>query len=215
MTTLALHLQYNVVLVENKFLHNQCACRSFSEMRELGCGITTFNSKLTFTGSTFFHKNTQTAACPSVNSAGAIWASASSLSFDGINNFFNNSVNGNTSIGGAIFAETNTLLNFSGTSNFVHNSADVGGAIGTLNNVALVFNGTNNFINNIANSYGGGAIYTSKYSNVTFNGTNYFTNNSAEDFGGAIVANNHAILNFNGTNIFMNNSVGNGGAIYA
>ena len=205
----------NVVLVENKFIHNQCACRSFSKMRELGCGITTFDSKLIFTGNTSFHKNTQTASCPSVNPAGAIWASASSLHFDGTNNFFNNSANGNTSNGGAIYAETNTLLSFSGTSNFIYNSADVGGAIGTSNNVTLVFNGISNFINNIANSYGGGAIYPSKYSNVTFNGINNFTNNSAEGFGGAIVANNHTILNFNGTNIFLNNSVGNGGAVYA
>ena len=165
----------NVVLVENKFIHNQCACKSFREMCELGCGITTFNSELTFTGNTSFHKNTQTASCPSVNPAGAIWASASSLSFDGINNFFNNSANGNTSIGSAIYAETNTRLSFNGTSNFIYNSADVGGAIGTLDNVALVFNGISNFINNIANSYGGGAIYTSKYSNVTFNGINNFT----------------------------------------
>ena len=213
-TALVVH-NTNVALVENMFLHNKCACRSFSEMRELGCGITTFDSKLTFTGSTFFHKNTQTVSCPSVNSAGAIWASASSLHFDGTNNFYNNSANGNTSIGGAIFAETDTFLSFSGTSNFIYNSADVGGAIGTLNNVALVFNGISNFINNIANSYGGGAIYPSKYSSVTFNGINNFTNNSATDFGGAIVTNNHTILTFNGTNIFINNSVGNGGAIYA
>ena len=85
MTTLALHLLYIIpmlfYLVKSKFLHNQCACRSFSEMCELGCGITTFNSKLTFTRNTSFHKNTQTASCPSVNSAGAIWASASSLHF--------------------------------------------------------------------------------------------------------------------------------------
>ena len=57
MTTLALHLTVhntNAVLVENKFLYNQCVCRSFSEMRELGCGITTFNSKLKSTGNRSF-----------------------------------------------------------------------------------------------------------------------------------------------------------------
>ena len=40
--------------IENKFLYNQCACRSFSEMRELACGITTFNSKLKSTGNVSF-----------------------------------------------------------------------------------------------------------------------------------------------------------------
>ena len=40
--------------IENKFLYNQCACSSFSEMRELGCGITTFNSKLKSTGNGSF-----------------------------------------------------------------------------------------------------------------------------------------------------------------
>ena len=71
----------SVTLVENKFMHNQCACRSFSEMCELGCGVTTFNSNLTFTGNTSFHNGTQTAFYPYVNCAGAIWASASSLHF--------------------------------------------------------------------------------------------------------------------------------------
>ena len=52
-TALTVH-NTNVVLVENKFLYNECACRSFSEMRELGCGITTFNSKLKSTGNGSF-----------------------------------------------------------------------------------------------------------------------------------------------------------------
>ena len=51
-------LNTNVTLIEIKFMHNQCACESFSEMPELGCGITTFNSNLIFTGSTTFHNNT-------------------------------------------------------------------------------------------------------------------------------------------------------------
>ena len=52
-TALTVH-NTNVVLVETKFLYNQCACRSFSEIRELGCGITTFNSKLKSTGNQSF-----------------------------------------------------------------------------------------------------------------------------------------------------------------
>ena len=62
MITLVLHAlavkNTSVTLVENKFMHNQCECGSLSEMRELGCGITTFNSNLTFIGNTSFHNNT-------------------------------------------------------------------------------------------------------------------------------------------------------------
>ena len=61
--------------------------------------------------------------------------------------------------GGAILAVMNTMVRFSGVSNFSHNSADVGGAIFTYINVVLTFNGMNNFINNSANNYGSGAIY--------------------------------------------------------
>ena len=50
----------SVTLVENKFTHNQCACGSFSEMCELGCGITALNSNLTFISNTSFHNITQT-----------------------------------------------------------------------------------------------------------------------------------------------------------
>ena len=117
----------SVTQVENKFIHNQCACVSFSEMLELGCGITTFNSNLTFIGNTSFLENTRTATIYPFHCAGAIWASGSSLHFTGTNNFINNGIKGLA--GGAIYAENNSSLSFSGTSNFAHNSAKFGGAI--------------------------------------------------------------------------------------
>ena len=48
-----------------------------------------------------------------------------SLSFIGISNFINNSVDNGD--GGAIYAEYNVPLNFTGTSNFFNNSAPDGG----------------------------------------------------------------------------------------
>ena len=60
----------------NSFIQNQCTCQSFSEM--CGCGITAFNSSLTFTGNTIFLENNG-----GFSGAGAIWASASSLHFTG------------------------------------------------------------------------------------------------------------------------------------
>ena len=203
----------SVTLVENKFMHNQCACRSVSEMHELGCGITTFNSYLTFTGNTSFHNNTQTAFHSYAYCAGAIWASASSLHFTGTNNFIDNSANGIKSVG-AISAQANTLLSFNGTSNFTHNSAEVGGVIGTVDNVAFTFNGTNYFINNSANN--GGAIFAATNISLIFIGTNNFAHNSAGIVGGAVVTVDNVIVTFNGTNNFTSNSVsGSGGAIFA
>ena len=202
----------SVTLVENKFMHNQCACRSFSEMRELGCGVTTFNSNLTFSGNTSFHNSTQTDFYDYVNCAGAIWASASSLHFTGTNNFIGNSANGINGVG-AIYAEANTSLSFSGTTTFTHNLAEVGGAIGTVENVIVTFNGTNNFTSNSA-SDSGGAIFATSNTSLSFSGANHFSHNSAEHFnGGAIVALDHVILIFNGTNNFINNSAESGGAI--
>ena len=202
----------SVTLVDNKFMHNQCACRSFGDMLELGCGVTTFNSNLTFTGNTSFHNSTQMALYAYVNCAGAIWTSASSLHFTGTNNFIGNSANGINGVG-AIYAEANTSLSFSGTSNFIHNLAEVGGAIGTVDNVIVTFNGTNVFFNNSA-SDSGGAIFASSNTSLSFTGASHFSHNSAEHFnGGAIAASDHVVLTFNGTNNFINNSANIGGAI--
>ena len=72
----------NITLEKNNtFIHNQCACQ-LSEKRDLGCGISAFNSNLTFTDNTNFLENSQT-TYSSYNCSGAIWASASSLNFSG------------------------------------------------------------------------------------------------------------------------------------
>ena len=204
----------SVTLVDNKFIHNQCACRSFSDILELGCGVTTFNSNLTFTGNTSFHNSTQMAFYGYVNCAGAIWISASSLHFTGTNNFIGNSANGTNGVGGAIYAETNTSLSFSGTSNFIHNLAEVCGAIVTVDNVIVTFSGTNNFTSNSAKG-SGGAISAGSNTSLSFSGASHFSHNSAEHFnGGAIATTHHVVLTFNGTNNFINNSAAeSGGAI--
>ena len=70
------------------------------------------------------------------------------ISFDGINNFINNSVGQ----GGAVFTflivTHNIVLSFSGTSNFINNSAFGGGGAIYMLNSKLTFNGTVNFTNN-------------------------------------------------------------------
>ena len=96
---LAVH-NTNITLEEKKFTHNQCGCESFGYDCKLGCGITALNSNLTFIGNTTFHENNALL----YDGTGAIWASASSLDFNGTNNFIGNS---EAWYGGAIHAETN------------------------------------------------------------------------------------------------------------
>ena len=187
----------NVTLAENnEFISNKCGCKSFSEVRGLGCGVTALNSNLTFTGNTVFHKNNASFRyC-----AGAIWASRSLLHFNGTNIFTGNSAQ----YGGAIHALANTSISFSGTNDFTHNSAYSG-----------TFNRTNNFINNLGNNGNGGAINARTNTVLTFTGTSYFNHNSAVYYGGAIYMKHKVVLTFNGSNNFFNNSAVKGGVIFA
>ena len=203
----------SITLAEhNMFINNQCGCQSFSELQELGCGISAFNSNLTFTGNTTFFENNQTASY-SFYCGGAIWASASSLDFNGKSNFIGNTANG-TSVGGAIRAASNTSLSFNGTSNFSHNSADFGGAVVATSNVVVTFHGTNYFFNNLATT-DGGAIFAIASTSVNFIGTSTFSHNSAGYAGGAINAYNNVVLIFTGTTSFSNNLAMQGGATTA
>ena len=247
-TALTVH-NTNVILAENnEFIHNQCVCGSFTDSEANVCGIAALNSNLTFIGTTSFLENDQTDSYPTYSyytqttfsssyCSGAIWASGSSLHFNGTNSFINNSVKNAHRCGGAIYAKNNSSLTFNGTSNFTHNSAKYsGGAITTMYNVTVAFHGRNNFINNSGN-----AIYTSHntvinftgisnfignhvyYGTIqalrnvalTFNGTNNFINNSASSHVGAIYASTNISLSFTGTSNFTGNSALQGGAIIA
>ena len=197
----------NITLADNQFMHNQCGCELFSYNCELGCGITAFNSNLTFTGNTTFYENN---AIYYSDSTGAIWASASSLDFNGTNNFIGNSADDS---GGAINAETNSSLSFNGTSTFSRNSAEwYGGAIHAESDSLVCFNGTSTFSSNRAD-YDGGAINI--YEGVlTFNGISSFSHNSATR-GGAITAYYNSTLTFHGNISFVNNTgESSGGALY-
>ena len=166
---------------------------------------------------------------------------ASSLDFDGINNFIGNSAESGS--GGAIYAETSTSLSFNGTSTFTYNSAEVfggaihverysslrflgtstfsnntavyGGVINAYDNAVLIFNGRNNFINNLAKEYGrGGAINVYDGVLVSITGASSFSSNSANQ-GGAISAYFNSTLTFDGNISFTNNTANSrGGALY-
>ena len=93
------------------------------------------------------------------------------LTFNGTNNFINNSAKN----GGVICAVTNIALGFIGTNDFTQNSANNGGAIFAVNNASSCFTGTTSFISNSAMQ--GGAISANSDITLTFNGNINFTNN--------------------------------------
>ena len=189
-------------------------------------GIDIIDCSLTSTGNIHFVNNTNTYFLGYSNFFGppaAVWASASSLHFTGTNNFIGNSAN--TGIAGAI-AVTNTSLSFTGSSNFNCNSGFFGGAIYAECDSVLSFSGTNTFIGNSAESCGS-AIIVSGSKSVNFTGTNVFNNNSAAYYGGAIAAlpslpafqffcvviDIYTVVDLTGTNNFSSNSAVYGGAI--
>ena len=173
-----------------------------------GGAISAGVSKLSFIGTSHFTHNLAI-------SGGAIYAYENVvLTFNGTNNFFNNSAI--TTSGGAINAEVNTFLSFIGTSTFAHNWAKLdGGAMNIVENVVLTFNETSNFLNNSAVD-SGGAICALRSIVLTFSGNNEFINNHVnEGNGGVIYTLDNVVLILSGTNNFFNNSAFYGGAIDA
>ena len=99
------------------------------------------------------------------------------LTFNGMNNFINNSANNYG--GGAIYA-TNSTVTFRGTSVFMGNSAsnESGGAIVVVNCASLSFIDTSTFSNNFIK-----VVLRPQQKNVQlkFTGTNHFLNNFASN----------------------------------
>ena len=172
---LLLHSTHDAELVNCSFYDN------------IATAILVTSTNVSLAGNTEFKRNR---ACGTVLAGGGINAASSNLTFTGNTTFLDNSATSgqcpfenSDSLavgGGAIIAVNNTVLSFSGTSNFISNSAGDGGggAIYTSYYTVLNFNGTSNFINNSA--YLGGAIHTGINSKITFNGTICFSNNGAK-----------------------------------
>ena len=192
----------------NEFTHNHCGSSSCIG----GGGITALNSNLTFTGNTTFLENFASFAGAGIhmtnctlsstgtinfigNSAengGAIYAYETFVSFSGTNNYQLNSAYPYGAGGGAIYTSKNSMIKFTGSSNFDSNFAPYGGAIYAYVNATLIFNGTVSFTNNgrglntIDKNYGGG-IYIAINSTFSIlpNTTINWENNHASS-GGAI-----------------------------
>ena len=100
-------------------------------------------------------------------SAGALYTSHNVvLTFNGTNNFINNSADN----GGAICTLSSNVLNLIGTNNLINNTVFCsGGAIYISSNSIFTFTGTNNFINNSAKFhilFSGDAISGLYYGNI-------------------------------------------------
>ena len=143
--------------------------------------------------------------------SGTIWAYRSSLHFNGVNNFINNSVQphsgGVNSVGGgggAIYAVASSTFSFTGVSNFKQNSAGYGGAIYAYSTSSFIFTGVTNFKQNSA-AFSGGAILASSNSVLTISGISNFISNYAFQ-GGAIFSSDNINLTLDGTISFTNNT---------
>ena len=190
----------------------------------IGNALLVENTSVSLDGnSEFIHNYCESNSCIG---GGGIRALSSNITITGNATFLENLgiFHGPTNDGGVAIYANNTILSFSGISNFSNNLAieeAAGCAVGAISNSVLIFNGTNNFINNSARGdfdAVGGAISVADNTTLKLNGANNFINNSAPigGVGGAIATQNNSILVLNGTNKFINNSVlyaGLGGAI--
>ena len=120
----------NITLAgRNEFKCNHMLCGNI--LTAAGGAIAALDSNITFIGNTtLIDNNASCSAFRMVLGGGAISASGHTvLSFNGISNFINNSVDGSGGDGGgAIFTSGHTILHFSGTSNFINNSAGLFGS---------------------------------------------------------------------------------------
>ena len=210
----------NIILDENTFAHNYCACESFYYICELGCGTTGLSSNLTFTGNTTFLENNAAAGAAGIYMVNCSLTSIGSIQFiNNVNTGYFSAMSQNTELpSGAIWALASSLQ-ITGTNTFNNNTVKYGcgGAVYAGTNTSLRFIGTSKFNNNSATN--GGAIYTYINNVLCFSGTNIFSNNTAEHShgggaGGAIYVGTNASLSFTGTSHFNNNSANRGGAIY-
>ena len=186
----------------------------------IGNALLVKNTSVTLAGNSEFIHNYCESSCIG---GGGITALSSNIAITGNATFFENLgiFHGRGNNAGVAIYANNTILSFSGVSNFSNNLAienAAGIAIAATSNSVLIFDGTNNFINNSAPClYGvGGAISITYNTTLRLNGANNFINNSAPrgGVGGAIAIQYNSVLFLIGTNKFINNSGGIGGAIY-
>ncbi len=176
-----------------------------------GAFATMGNSMLTVTGNSRFINNS------AVNSGGVVFAlSLTTISFNGISNFFGNRAHNLQ--GAVVYALDSTNFRFNGTSTFSNNIAPFGAALYALFGNFFTFDGTSSFVDN------GHAILATERNTFTFIGNSHFFGNraSCEDplltscrSGGALYVEISNTLSFSGDISFTENAALFGGGIFA
>ncbi|MCL1973096.1 MAG: autotransporter domain-containing protein [Endomicrobia bacterium] len=144
------------------------------------------------------------------DSGGAISVTGADSVFnvDGVSSF-GNILGGNFSSGngGAIYAESNSSVVFSGSTTFQNNYANAGGgAIYLTDSASADFSGTAlTALGNITNNGDGGFLSAVSAGTITF-GTAMFTNNSATNGYGGVIFSSNSSINFIQDVSFVNNS---------
>ncbi|MDR2709244.1 MAG: hypothetical protein LBC07_04655, partial [Elusimicrobiota bacterium] len=142
------------------------------------------------------------------NNGGAVFADASTFSFDKSSGTF--IFNVSTSSGGAVFLNGSSKFSFTNSLvYFTFNTANKAGGAVFLDSAsqASFINSSGYFAYNNA-AKGGGAIYLSVNSTIAFlNFSGRFENNSAQSAGGAIFIDNCSTISFKGSTVsFISNS---------
>ena len=141
---------------------------------------------------------------------GGVFAYQATVNISRESNFINNSAQVD---GGGVYAESDTTVYLSGTSNFMYNSAQNGGGVCADDAAKLYISGSSNFMYNSAQLLGGG-VCANGDATVYLNGTSNFMYNSAQ-WGGGVYAWSDSTVYLSGTSNFMNNSAQWGGGVYA
>ena len=192
-----------------------------------------FDSAVTFIGNNQFVNNM------AMGDGGGIYAENSTVSFNGISSFVNNTAPNYLRRGGGLFADNTTLTSIPGITFFDGNVAFFGGGVHAQSGSKLAFHGNSTFIRNTGffggeimvidselsfsgnNTFAfnqahrrGGVYMDNTFAN--FSGQSMFMGNRAEDTGGGITATRDSEVIFEGTSMFFRNSAGSqGGAINA
>jgi len=207
----------NQVLPVFVFNHNLHISGNVSFNNNIGGGIMSHNSNITFTGNSAvkFHNN-------SANYGGAINSDKSSAIFFTGHCRVNFTANNAGVDGGALYSVDKSVISFEGGSfvTFVKNLANWGGAIYSKENSRIFFKGNSKVAcDRNGASLSGGAVYTDRNSVISFQEQSVvnFDDNFAE-CGGAIfyfidcslLFEGHSKVTFN-----KNNALKSGGAIYS
>ena len=115
-------------------------------------------------------------------------------------------------LGGAIFAEQDSIINMS-DNEFVSNNADMFGGVLASDSSTITIEGSK-FHYNSASDEGGGGVLISNNSTITIEGSKFHYNSASDEGGGGVLISNNSTITIEG-NGFHGNNANNGGVLYS